>query len=171
LKKIIKNQVEKMKKFNLLIILIFIFFIQNIFCLSDKDMVGYWKIPSGKSIIKIVKEGNSYSGYVVWLKEPVYNQKDKEAGKSKRDRYNSNVNLRNISIIGLKVAGNLIPADNTKLRSGWVYDPFHGKKYTGTAEIVNYNTIRIRGAIDQNSIFGITQECKRVNPSDYGIKN
>ena len=49
-----------MKKFNILIIIIFIFAIQNVFCLSNNDMVGYWKIQSGKSIIQIVKKGKSY---------------------------------------------------------------------------------------------------------------
>ena len=160
-----------MKKFNFLIILIFVFLIQNVFSLSNDDVVGYWKIPSGKSIIKIIKECDSYSGYVVWLKEPVYDKKDKEAGKIKRDRYNPDVNLRNRSVIGLKVAGELVPENNTKLKNGWVYDPFHGKKYTGTAEIIDYNTVRIRGSFDKNSIFGLTQECKRVNPADYGIKD
>ena len=160
-----------MKKFNFLIILIFVLLIQNVFSLSNDDVVGYWKIPSGKSIIKIIKEGDSYSGYVVWLKEPVYDKKDKEAGKIKHDRYNPDVNLRNRSVIGLKVAGELVPENNTKLKNGWVYDPFHGKKYTGTAEIIDYNTVRIRGSFDKNSIFGLTQECKRVNPADYGIKD
>ena len=46
-----------MKKFNFLIILIFVLLIQNVFSLSNDDVVGYWKIPSGKSIIKIIKEG------------------------------------------------------------------------------------------------------------------
>ncbi len=160
-----------MKKIKSLLVIFFILSIQNIFSLTTDDMIGYWKIPSGKSIIKIVKEGNSFSGYVVWLKEPLYGKKDKDAGKEKYDRYNPDKTLRNRKVIGLKVAGNLIPENQTKLKNGWVYDPFHGKKYVGTAEIISKNTIRIRGSLDKNSVFGYTQECRKINPSDYGIKN
>ena len=166
-----KKERKVMKKLNLLLMIFFTLFIQKAFSLDNDDMIGYWKIPSGKSIIRIDKEGDSFSGYVVWLKEPVYGKNDKESGKAKYDRYNSNKELRNRPVIGLKVAGNLVLESKTKLKNGWVYDPFHGKKYTGTVEIIDKNTIRIRGSIDKNSFFGYTQECKRVDPLNYVIKN
>ncbi len=158
------------RNLKLLLGIFFLLSIQNIFSLNIDDMVGYWKIPSGKSIIKIVKEGNSFSGYVVWLKESFYPKNDRDAGKEKYDRHNPDKTLRNRKVIGLKVAGNLIPENQTKLKNGWVYDPFHGKRYRGTAEIISKNIIRIRGSLDKNSVFGYTQECRRINPKDYGIK-
>ncbi len=149
--------------------LLFIFFTQMTFSLSNDDFIGYWKIPSGKSIIKIVKENNEFVGYVVWLKEPFYRKGDKEAGKEKHDRNNPDEHFRDRKVIGIKVAGDLVHDTNTKLKNGWVYDPFNGKKYVGTAEIINKNTVRLRGSIDKKSIIGYTQECKKINPKDYGI--
>ena len=152
------------------ILLFLLFFMLSTFSLAEKTYVGYWKILSGKSIIHIVKEGNSYSGYVVWLKEPTYSKGDKQAGQPKKDRFNPDTSLQGRNALGLKVAGNLVPDGTTKLKNGWVYDPFHGKKYLGTAEIIDDNTVRIRGSLDKNGIFGYTMECKRINPSKYGIK-
>ncbi len=157
------------KKIYFIIILI-LCFITSTSIFAEKNFEGYWKIPSGKSIIHIVKEGNSYSGYVVWLKEPKYPKNDKEAGQPKRDRLNSDKSLQNRKVLGLKVAGDLVLDGETKLKNGWVYDPFHGKRYLGTAEIIDDNTVRIRGSLDKGGILGYTMQCTRINPLKYGIQ-
>ena len=91
----------KTQKINF-ILLFLLFFTLNTFSFAEKTFVGYWKIPSGKSIIHIVKDGNSYSGYVVWLKEPTYPKGDKQAGQPKKDRFNPDASLQGRNVLGLK---------------------------------------------------------------------
>ena len=98
-----KKERKVMKKLNLLLMIFFTLFIQKAFSLDNDDMIGYWKIPSGKSIIRIDKEGDSFSGYVVWLKEAVYGKND--AFYDAKGRYSFLNTCNTWTNDGLKVAG------------------------------------------------------------------
>lgn len=129
------------------------------------EFEGDWMIPSGKTVIRIVKKGEEYSGYVVWLKEKEYPKGDKMEGLEQIDRKNPNSKLRNRKVIGLQVVGDMRqdPKNPNVISGGWVYDSWNGKKYYGQAKIIDKNTLALKGSLDKWGVFGYSQECKRVN--------
>ncbi len=93
-------------------------------------------------------------------------------GKIQVDRNNPDPNLRNRKVMGLKVVGDMRPdPKNTyKLRDGWVYDSWHGKKYYGQAVLADKNTLKLRGSLDPWGILGYSQKCSRItDPEKYGL--
>lgn len=140
-----------MKKY-LLIGFIFLIYIVNSY---GKDLyLGYWLLPNEKVIIEIKKENLEYIGYVRWLKDRVYPEKDKMAGQEQIDRKNPNKNLRKGS-------------DN-KLIGGWIYDSWNGKMYYGTASILDEDTLNLKGSFDKWGILGYTMKIKRCkNINEY----
>lgn len=154
-----------MKKY-LLIGFIFLIYIVNSY---GKDLyLGYWLLPNEKVIIEIKKENLEYIGYVRWLKDRVYPEKDKMAGQEQIDRKNSNKNLRNRKIIELRVVGGLYKGSDNKLIGGWIYDSWNGKMYYGMASILDEDTLNLKGSFDKWGILGYTMKIKRCkNINEY----
>ena len=76
--------------------------------------------------------------------------------------HKSQIPLENGCVMNLYFANNIAESVDYAFSCGNTFEAF---------EIIDKNTIRIRGSIDKNSFFGYTQECKRVNPLNYVIKN
>lgn len=137
---------------------------------EDKDpFTGYWMMPNEKFIICIEEINGEYLGYIAWLKDKVYPQVDKMRGIEQIDRNNPDPLLKNRKVIGLKVVGELHKEDD-KLNEGWAYDCWNGKKYYGSAAVIDKNTLKVKGALDKFGIFGRSLKAKRVeNLDDYNI--
>jgi len=140
-------------------IVLFIILFNQVF--SEDNYIGYWQTPDKKVIIEIKKINKEYKGYVRWLKDLTYPKGDYMEGKEQIDRKNPNFNLRARKIINLQVIGGLKKEKN-KLIGGWIYDSWNGRKYYGSAKILNKNTLNLKGSIDRWGIIGYSMKVKRA---------
>jgi uncharacterized protein (DUF2147 family) len=105
------------------------------------DIVGIWKTPGHLSEIQIYKTGSKYYGKIVWEKEP-----NDSSGKPKKDLNNPNPGLRCRLLHGLVIIKNLC-FDDDEWTGGEIYDPESGNDYKIKAELIDKNTLKIRGYI------------------------
>ncbi|MGL4999209.1 MAG: DUF2147 domain-containing protein [Cetobacterium sp.] len=134
----------------------------------ENSYEGDWIMPDKKVVIEIEKENSQYKGYVHWLKDLTYPKGDKMEGLKQIDRNNPELSLRHRKILGLQVVGNLkLSSDKNKLVGGWIYDSWNGKKYYGSAQLIDENTLKLRGAFDKYGILGYSMIVKRVASQDY----
>ncbi len=118
--------------------------------------IGLWYDDTGKGAVKISPCGNRLCGHIVWLKDPVGSN-----GKPLRDKYNPEPGMRNRTICGIQVLGNLAPQSNGKWGQGWVYDPKVGKSYNVEISLTNANTLTVYGYAGVK-LFGKTLYWKRA---------
>lgn len=144
-------------------IILFLIIVSQLF--SKDPYTGYWEMPDGKVIIQIEKVNKEYVGYVRWLKDLTYPKGDPMEGIEQVDRKNPNSNLRNRKVINLQVVGGLkLNKQGTSLEDGWIYDSWNGKKYYGSAKVIDDNTLSLKGSIDPWGVLGYSMKVKRVQP-------
>ncbi|MCC6418870.1 MAG: DUF2147 domain-containing protein, partial [Gemmataceae bacterium] len=97
--------------------------------LQGDDILGMWVTEGGKGRVEITKDGETYTGRLVWLREPDYPAGDQEAGKSKHDRNNPDEALRDRPIVGLAVLQGFKFDGEATWAKGTIYDPENGKTY------------------------------------------
>ena len=120
-------------------------------------------MPDGKVIIQIEKVNKEYVGYVRWLKDLTYPADDPMEGIEQIDRKNPNSSLRNRKVMDLQVVGGLkLNKQGTSLVDGWIYDSWNGKKYYGSAKVIDDNTLSLKGSIDPWGVLGYSMKVKRV---------
>lgn len=121
----------------------------SVFAASADSIVGTWVTQEGKSHVTISKQGNSYSGKIIWLKEPMRD------GKPKVDRFNAKAALRSRPIIGLSIlSGFVFKGDHWE--NGKIYNPEDGKEYSCVIKLKNATTLEVRGYF-LNPALGKTQ--------------
>jgi uncharacterized protein (DUF2147 family) len=89
--------------------------------------LGVWYNHSGKGAVEIYRcqqDQTRLCGRIVWLKTQTYDN-----GEPLRDRRNSNASLRNRTICGIPVLGNLAEKAGGGWNNGWVYDPEKGSTF------------------------------------------
>ncbi len=147
-----------MKKYS---IILFLVIVSQLF--SKDPYVGYWEMPDGKVIIQIEKVNKEYVGYVRWLKNLTYPEGDPMEGIEQIDRKNPNSSLRKRKVMDLQVVGGLkLNKQGTSLVDGWIYDSWNGKKYYGSAKVIDDNTLSLKGSIDPWGVLGYSMKVKRV---------
>lgn len=147
-----------MKKYS---IILFLVIVSQLF--SKDPYVGYWEMPDGKVIIQIEKVNKEYVGYVRWLKDLTYPEGDPMEGIEQIDRKNPNSSLRKRKVMDLQVVGGLkLNKQGTSLVDGWIYDSWNGKKYYGSAKVIDDNTLSLKGTIDPWGVLGYSMKVKRV---------
>ena len=130
-----------MKK--IIFILIALSLIIPMFAQPGSRITGVWFSGEKNSKIEISKtEDGLYVGHLVWLKDP--NEKD---GKAKVDANNPDAKLRQKPLVGLQILFDLKYDGKDKYSGGKIYDPQAGKTYSSKAEMVNNNTLSLRGFI------------------------
>jgi uncharacterized protein (DUF2147 family) len=103
---------------------------------------GYWHNPEKTTKIQIYKSGEkSYSGKIVWLKEP------NEDGKPKLDKKNPDKSLRSRPLLNMVMIKGLTSKGINKYDGGTIYDPKSGNTYSSKAELTGPNTLKLRGFI------------------------
>ncbi len=122
---------------------------------KPEDIIGDWQTGSGKGRVRIEKNGSKYNGKLFWLKEPL-----DETGAPKKDIKNPDPSLRNRPKIGLQLLLGFV-WDGDSYEEGTIYDPENGKTYSCTIEMLNANTLSVRGYIGI-SLIGRTDLWKRV---------
>lgn len=131
--------------------------------LEADRLIGTWITGSGKGKVKIEKAGNKYYGKLVWLKDPI----DKETGKPKTDKNNEDKSKQNVLLIGLRLLKDFEYDGDDEWDEGTIYDPENGNEYSCEIEMIDLNTIEVRGYVGI-PLFGRTDTWKRV--SETGVR-
>jgi uncharacterized protein (DUF2147 family) len=104
------------------------------------DPVGTWLTQGGNSRIRIADCGGALCGTIVWLKEP----NDRETGKPKTDKNNSDASKRSRPLIGVQIVLGMKPAGADKW-SGQVYNAEDGKTYSGNLTYSGGDALQLQG--------------------------
>ena len=146
------------------IVLMLLLCIQGMALKSDRtvngnDIQGVWLTQSKESMIEITRAGNYYVGKVYWLKVPI----SPYTGKPKVDIKNPDPKLRTRPIIGLNILLDFKYSPDTKTGEGDIYDPKSGTTYNCKANLIDANTLNIRGYIGAIWMgLGRTEVWKRI---------
>jgi uncharacterized protein (DUF2147 family) len=145
------------KLFKYLAFLSFLLFISSAVLANNPDaIIGLWKTGGGSGVVQIYKQGNTYNGKLVWIKEP----NDPATGKPKTDVKNKDPKLSSRPIIGLVNLRDFKFIDTNSWKEGKIYDPKTGNDYSCKITMIDENTIEVRGYMGI-SIIGKTDTWKR----------
>lgn len=124
--------------------------------IPESKILGVWEVGSGKARVKIFQYGQKFGGRIVWLKEPKYPD-----GTPKIDKNNPDETKRQAPLLGFMNMTGFVEKGSGKYEEGTIYDPENGSTYNCTVEMVDDNTLEVRGFIGV-SLFGRTDTWKRV---------
>lgn len=125
---------------------------------SSDEILGIWLTGSGKAKVEILKNGNTYQGKIVWLKEPI----DPDTKHPKTDKNNPNKAYKNRALLGLTNIWGFKYEGGDTWENGYVYDPQNGKQYKCIITLKDKNTLVVRGYIGI-SLIGRDDIWKRTN--------
>jgi uncharacterized protein (DUF2147 family) len=121
------------------------------------DITGVWLTKDKKARVEIYKEENqTYSGKIIWLRDPI----DTTTGKPKVDKNNPEDELKTRPLLGLKMLHDFV-FDTDEWEDGNIYDPNKGSTYSSYMQLVNIDSLRLRGYIGF-SFIGRTSYWTRV---------
>lgn len=126
------------------------------FAQEADGLVGLWLPSNGKARVQIFKEGDKFSGRIVWLREP-----NNDEGKPKVDKNNPDAKLQTRRLLGLKLLNDFSYVGKKSWENGTIYDPENGNLYNCVITMTDENTIEVRGFIGV-SMFGRTDVWKRM---------
>ena len=127
------------------------------------DVVGQWYTDGKDSKVEIKKEGEKFSGKLVWLKEPNRGPNESEAGQPKRDAKNPDPAHQHDPIVGLALLKDFTWDGSGAWSGGTIYDPESGKTYKATMKLTDEKTLDVRGYIGVPA-FGRSTTWTRVDP-------
>ncbi|WP_300672666.1 DUF2147 domain-containing protein [Desulfoluna sp.] len=97
------------------------------FCETSADaIVGHWYTKDHEALVEIFKEGETYTGKIVWLAESVATEDD---GTPVLDKKNPDPEKARQPVIGLKIAQGFFHVGGNDWENGHIYDPDNGKTY------------------------------------------
>lgn len=108
-------------------------------------VLGRW--VSETSIFEVTANGDSLTGRVVALMNPLYTEGEEfgPVGATRRDDLNPDVNLRTRSILGLEIISEY--EFTGKKWQGKIYDPESGKTYSSNMHVAKDGSLKMRGYI------------------------
>jgi uncharacterized protein (DUF2147 family) len=125
---------------------------------GEADRVcGVWLTEEGKAQVEIYRCGEQYCGKIIWLREPM---KD---GKPVCDDKNPDVELQTRPVMGMILMEGFTYDEDGEYTGGTIYDAESGDTYTAKMELVNGNTLDLRGYI-LIPLLGRTTTWVRVTP-------
>ena len=125
--------------------------------LGGESLDGFWMDSHGEVVLDIGKCGNARCGKVAWLQKP----RGPDRGPL-RDFRNSDPKLQARFVCGLPVViGFKKQADGT-WGDGTVYVPDHGMSFSGYAEVLGPNHVKVSGYV-LLPIFGSSEVWTRIN--------
>ncbi len=140
------------------IFIMLLVFASTLFAADEKDAVlGTWLVETTDAKVEIYKEGDTYSGKIVWIKEP----KDAQ-GKDKTDKKNPDEDKQSRKIMGLKLLWDFVYDEDNVWEDGEIYDAKSGKTYSCKMTLSeDGKTLEVRGYIGF-SLLGRTTVWTRV---------
>lgn len=128
---------------------------------------GTWETShddDGWSLIEIVKTDDSYEGRISWINNDVYDEDDHMAGQPVVDRENPNPDLRDRSLIGVRLMHSFVYDKKNRWKDGRIYDPNNGKDYRCKLTLQDINTLDVRGFVKVGFIkLGRTTTWERID--------
>jgi uncharacterized protein (DUF2147 family) len=106
-------------------------------------IVGTWKNGEGTGMIKITRNGETFQGQIVWLKEP----NDPETGKPKLDKNHPDKMNHIRQIMGLTNMWGFKYVKEGIWDGGKIYDPKKGSTYDCTLKLKNEQILEVRGYV------------------------
>jgi len=104
-------------------------------------IVGTYLKADGKSKVEFFKSGSTYSGKVVWLKEP-----NDEKGNPKKDPKNPEKSLRERPLMGMITITGLKYDGEGKYVDGKAYRPADGDEVKFKVKVNDDGTITVTGS-------------------------
>ncbi len=126
------------------------------FAQNGDSVLGFWQSEHGNARIHIYKNGETYDGKLIWLKEET-----NSSGKPKVDINNPSEMLRSQPVKGLEVLKNFKYSNDRTWEDGTVYDPRSGKTYDCKLSMRSSDKLEVR-AFYGISLIGKTQNWSRV---------
>lgn len=141
------------------ILLILFFCIVSLSAADKTDAVtGVWFTEEKDAKVEIYKDGDRFSGKIVWIKEP----KNSE-GKDKTDKHNPDESKKSRKIVGMKMMWGFVYDEDNVWEDGEIYDAKSGKTYSCKMTLSNDGkTLEVRGYIGF-SMFGRTTVWTRAD--------
>jgi uncharacterized protein (DUF2147 family) len=124
---------------------------------ASENLDGYWIDSVGEVILNIGQCGDSRCGKVAWLRKP----RGPDGGPL-RDYRNSDASLQPRFVCGLPVVTGFKKQPDGTWGEGTVYVPDHGMSFSGYAEVLNPNQVKVTGYVFL-PIFGSSEVWTRVN--------
>ncbi|MEY4594263.1 MAG: hypothetical protein RIQ47_673 [Bacteroidota bacterium] len=122
---------------------------------SADNIVGLWLNQEGTAHVQISRIGSTYTGKIVWLKEPTEN------GRPRTDKNNPEAAKRAMPLMGLVILKDFVfDADDAEWTDGTIYDPKNGKTYSCTMTLED-GRLNVRGYIGI-SLIGRTAVWTRI---------
>lgn len=139
---------------------------------GDGDAIlGTWATDpegeGGQAHIEIFLHGDTYSGKIVWLYEPLYtaDDEDGEEGEPKIDTNNPDPALQSRPIMGLEMMQGFVFDGKETWKKGTIYDPDNGKTYKCKLRLGDDGVLNVRGFIGF-SMIGRTSKWTRVKTDE-----
>ncbi|MCU0418308.1 MAG: DUF2147 domain-containing protein [Cyclobacteriaceae bacterium] len=108
---------------------------------KSNQVVGTWLNQEKEARIEIYRDKNTYSGKIVWLKEP-----NNERGLPKVDDKNPDPARRSDPIVGLVLLrGFVYDQAEDEWVDGKIYDAREGKTYKCYLKVAENGTLKVRG--------------------------
>tara|TARA_B100001287_G_C22521478_1_gene452952 strand:+ start:37 stop:465 length:429 start_codon:yes stop_codon:yes gene_type:complete len=123
--------------------------------ISD-DICGTWLEEKKESHIEIYKINDKYYGKIVWLANPLNDDRS-----IKLDKKNPDPGLKNRNILGLDIIKNLEFIESNNWSNGQIYDARTGKTYKLNAKLKSKDILLLRGFLGF-SLIGKTTNWSRV---------
>jgi uncharacterized protein (DUF2147 family) len=117
-------------------------------------LVGTYLKADGKSKIEFFKSGNTYSGKIVWLKEP-----NDDKGNPRKDIKNPDKSLRERPLMGLATITGLKYDGDGKYIEGTAYRPTDGDEVKFKVKVNGDGTISVTGT--KALVFSKTETWKK----------
>ena len=113
------------------------------------DITGIWFTPENQSKVKIYKKNGKYYGKLVWVEKT----HDKN-GKLLTDVKNPDEKLRNRPYTGMEFMYHFEFNGNDKWENGKIYNAQDGRTYSAYLQLIDKNTLKVRGYIGVEWIGG-----------------
>ncbi len=124
---------------------------------AGEGLDGYWIDSDGEVILDIGPCGPARCGRVAWLRKP-----HGADGGPLRDYRNPDRKLQNRFVCGLPVVTGFKKQRDGTWGDGTVYVPDHGTSFSGYAEVLGPNHVKVSGYVFL-PIFGSSEVWTRIN--------
>jgi uncharacterized protein (DUF2147 family) len=105
---------------------------------SQDAIVGTWLTEKQDSKIEIARNGTTYAGKVIWLKQPTRD------GKPLHDAKNPNHQLRDRPILGLEILSGFRYSGDATWSKGAIYSPQTGSTFPAELSLVSNDRLDIK---------------------------
>lgn len=124
---------------------------------AGETLDGYWMDSDGEVLLEIGRCGNARCGKVAWLRKPRGSD-----GGPLRDVRNPDPKLQPQFVCGMVVVSGFKKQSDGTWGDGTVYVPDHGMSFSGTAQVLGPNHVKVSGYV-LLPIFGSSEVWTRVN--------